>query len=191
MKRGKTKQLTKSTTRTHTKNKQKTTPPPKKKKTKKTTTTMRQKNDKNETKYYTTINCFKDPFKGQVRREADYVVRKTVPQRNNIHKKRIAMIVSGGKWLLEGAGVEVAKVGGQVGGEGGVRNQRFTGEDAPGHAEFLVFPSLPQQGPAELALKHIPVLSPPPSCQSGCEVLDPLQLQKNDKEKRRGPRIEP
>ena len=70
----------------------------------------------------------------------------------------------------------MAKVGGQVGGEGGVRNQRFTGEDAPGHAEFLVFPSLPQQGPAELALKHIPVLSPPPSCQSGCEVLDPLQL---------------
>ena len=104
------------------------------------------------------------------------MVRKTVPQRNNIHKKRIAVVVCGGKWLLEGAGVEVAKVGGQVGGEGGVRNQRFTGEDAPGHAEFLVFPSLPQQGPAELALKHIPVLTPPPSCQSGCEVLDPLQL---------------
>ena len=94
------------------------------------------------------------------------MVRKTVPQRNNIHKKRIAVVVCGGKWLLKGAGVEVAKVGGQVGGEGGVRNQRFTGEDAPGHAEFLVFPSLPQQGPAELALKHIPVLSPPPSCQS-------------------------
>ena len=80
------------------------------------------------------------------------MVRKTVPQRNNIHKKRIAVVVCGGKWLLEGAGVEVAKVGGQVGGEGGVRNQRFTGEDAPSHAEFLVFPSLPQQGPAELAL---------------------------------------
>ena len=56
------------------------------------------------------------------------MVRKTVPQRNNIHKKRIAVVVCGGKWLLEGAGVEVAKVGGQVGGEGGVRNQRFTGE---------------------------------------------------------------
>ena len=73
------------------------------------------------------------------------MVRKTVPQRNNIHKKRIAAVVCGGKWLLEGAGVEVAKVGGQVGGEGGVRNQRFTGEDAPGHAEFLVFPSSPLQ----------------------------------------------
>ena len=53
-------------------------------------------------------------------------------------KKRVTVVVCGRKWLLEGAGVEVAKVGGQVGGEGGARNQRFTGEDAPSHAELLV-----------------------------------------------------
>ena len=53
-------------------NKKKTTnkppPPPKKnnkKQTKKKQKTMRQKNDKNETKYYTTINCFKDLLKAR------------------------------------------------------------------------------------------------------------------------------